>query len=214
MSSLVAALGDGAPRLTLKGATGTGKTFAMSQLIQQAGKPTLLLAPNKVLAVQLWSELVSFFPDNAVEYFVSYYDYYRPESYAPTSDTYLQKSAAVNEDIDRMRHAATASLLSRNDVIVVASVSCIYGLGVPELYESAALRCAAARSSRRTAAAAPPRAATPTRRRRPGTTRPAAAAAAAAVLSRGCTAGWARFQYAAAAAGASSARAPAGRTFW
>ena len=105
-------LDSGARRLVLKGATGTGKTYAMSQLIERVGKPTLLLAPNKVLAVQLWSELVSFFPHNAVEYFVSYYDYYRPESYAPVADVYLQKSASVNEDIDRMRHAATAALRS------------------------------------------------------------------------------------------------------
>lgn len=132
-------LDSGARRLVLKGATGTGKTYAMSQLIERVGKPTLLLAPNKVLAVQLWSELVSFFPHNAVEYFVSYYDYYRPESYAPVADVYLQKSASVNEDIDRMRHAATAALRSRSDTIVVASVSCIYGLGAPELYQSAAL---------------------------------------------------------------------------
>ena len=139
VSNLKSSLDAGLNRLVLKGATGTGKTFAMSQLIEDYGKPTLLLAPNKVLAAQLWSELVSFFPNNAVEYFVSYYDYYRPESYAPVADVYLQKSAAVNEDIDRMRHACTASLRSRSDVIVVASVSCIYGLGAPELYQSAAL---------------------------------------------------------------------------
>ena len=139
VTELADAITSGQQRMVLKGATGTGKTYAMSQLIARTGRPALVLAPNKVLAAQLWAELRGFLPKNAVEYFVSYYDYYRPESYQPTADVYLAKTAAVNEDIDRMRHAATASLLSRSDVVVVASVSCIYGLGVPDLYEAEAL---------------------------------------------------------------------------
>lgn len=119
---------------TLKGATGTGKTFVMGQLIQGCQKPTLLLAPNKVLAAQLFQELSDLFPHNRVEYFVSYYDYFRPESYNATSGVYLDKVSQVNADIDRMRHSATRSLFERPDTIVVASISCIYGLGVPEDY--------------------------------------------------------------------------------
>lgn len=118
----------------LLGVTGSGKTFTMAKVIEAVQKPTLVLAPNKTLAAQLYGEMKSFFPDNAVEYFVSYYDYYQPEAYVPRTDTYIEKDAQINEQIDRMRHAATQSLLERNDVIVVASVSCIYGIGSVETY--------------------------------------------------------------------------------
>jgi excinuclease ABC subunit B len=120
----------------LLGVTGSGKTFTMAQLIARAQKPTLLIAPNKTLAAQLFGELRKFFPHNAVEYFVSYYDYYQPEAYIPQTDTYIQKDAHINEQIDKMRHSATRSLLDREDVIIVASVSCIYGLGSPEAYHN------------------------------------------------------------------------------
>ncbi len=116
------------------GVTGSGKTFTMANVIERVCKPTLVIAPNKTLAAQLYNEFRAFFPDNAVEYFVSYYDYYQPEAYIPVSDTYIQKDSSINEMIDKMRHSATRSVLSRTDVIVVASVSCIYGLGAPEDY--------------------------------------------------------------------------------
>jgi excinuclease ABC subunit B len=118
----------------LLGVTGSGKTFTMAKVIEAVQKPTLILAPNKTLAAQLYGEMKSFFPDNAVEYFVSYYDYYQPEAYVPRTDTYIEKDSQINEQIDRMRHAATQSLLERNDVVVVASVSCIYGIGSVESY--------------------------------------------------------------------------------
>ncbi|MDO4814146.1 MAG: excinuclease ABC subunit UvrB [Gemella sp.] len=121
---------------TLLGATGTGKTFTVSNIIKNTGKPTLVLAHNKTLAGQLYNELKSFFPDNRVEYFVSYYDYYQPEAYVPSSDTYIEKDSSVNDEIDKLRHSATSSLFERDDVIIVASVSCIYGLGSPEEYQS------------------------------------------------------------------------------
>jgi excinuclease ABC subunit B len=120
----------------LLGVTGSGKTFTMAHLISRLQKPSLILAPNKTLAAQLYGELRKFFPKNAVEYFVSYYDYYQPEAYIPQSDTYIQKDAHINEQIDKMRHSATRSLLDRDDVIIVASVSCIYGLGSPEVYHN------------------------------------------------------------------------------
>ena len=120
---------------TLMGVTGSGKTFTMANVIQQTGRPALVLAHNKTLAAQLCSELKEFFPENAVEYFVSYYDYYQPEAYIPRSDTYIAKDADINEEIDKLRHAATRSLFQRRDVIIVASVSCIYGLGEPEQYQ-------------------------------------------------------------------------------
>src|SRR5947209_7672227 len=119
---------------TLLGATGTGKTFTMAHVIQRVERPTLVIAHNKTLAAQLCSEFRDFFPDNAVEYFVSYYDYYQPEAYIPQSDTYIEKDSQVNDEIDRLRHSATQALLERRDVIIVASVSCIYGLGSPEEY--------------------------------------------------------------------------------
>ena len=118
----------------LLGVTGSGKTFTMAKVIEAVQKPTLILAPNKTLAAQLYGEMKSFFPDNAVEYFVSYYDYYQPEAYVPRTDTYIEKDAQINEQIDRMRHAATQTLLERNDVVIVASVSCIYGIGSVETY--------------------------------------------------------------------------------
>ncbi len=121
---------------TLLGVTGSGKTFTMANVIEQLQKPTLIIAHNKTLAAQLYSEMKEFFPENAVEYFVSYYDYYQPEAYVPSTDTYIEKDSAVNDDIDKLRHAATDALAERKDVIVVASVSCIYGLGSPEEYES------------------------------------------------------------------------------
>ncbi|MBA2403846.1 MAG: DEAD/DEAH box helicase family protein, partial [Bdellovibrionales bacterium] len=122
------------PFQTLLGVTGSGKTFAMANVIQSLGKKTLILAPNKTLAAQLFAEFKEFFPHNAVEYFVSYYDYYQPEAYVPGSDTYIEKDSAINEEIDKLRHSATRSLFDREDVIVVASVSCIYGIGAPEEY--------------------------------------------------------------------------------
>ena len=124
---------------TLLGATGTGKTFSIACLIEKLGRPALILAHNKTLAAQLCSELRQFFPENAVEYFISYYDYYQPEAYIPSSDTYIEKTASINEEIDMLRHSATRSLLERKDVIVVASISCIYGLGMPVEYLKAAI---------------------------------------------------------------------------
>ncbi len=124
---------------TLLGVTGSGKTFTMAKLIERVQKPTLVMAPNKTLAAQLASELKEFFPNNAVVYFVSYYDYYQPEAYVPSSDTFIEKDASINEEVEKLRHAATSALLSRRDVIVVASVSCIYGIGSPEDYAGMAL---------------------------------------------------------------------------
>src|ERR1700676_4262458 len=118
----------------LLGVTGSGKTFTMAKVIEAVQKPTLILAPNKTLAAQLYGEMKAFFPDNAVEYFVSYYDYYQPEAYVPRTDTYIEKDSQINEQIDRMRHAATQALLEHNDVIIVASVSCIYGIGSGETH--------------------------------------------------------------------------------
>ena len=125
---------DKQPFQTLLGVTGSGKTFAMANIIQRLGKKTLILAPNKTLAAQLFAEFKEFFPHNAVEYFVSYYDYYQPEAYVPGSDTYIEKDSAINDEIEKLRHSATRSLFDREDVIVVASVSCIYGIGAPEEY--------------------------------------------------------------------------------
>lgn len=134
IAELVAGIEAGEKHQTLLGVTGSGKTFSMACVIEKTQKPTLVLAPNKTLAAQLYGEFKQFFPDNSVEYFVSYYDYYQPEAYVPSSDTYIEKDSAINEQIDRMRHAATRALLEREDVIIVASVSCIYGLGSPEAY--------------------------------------------------------------------------------
>ena len=118
----------------LLGVTGSGKTFTMAQVIEKTQRPALILAPNKTLAAQLYAEFKQFFPENAVEYFVSYYDYYQPEAYIPRTDTYIEKDSSVNEEIDRMRHSATRAILERDDVIIVASVSCIYGIGAVEIY--------------------------------------------------------------------------------
>lgn len=135
IETLVENIENGEKAQILRGATGTGKTYTMSQVIARTNKPTLVMAHNKTLAGQLYSEFKEFFPNNAVEYFVSYYDYYQPEAYVPSSDTYIEKDSSVNDEIDKLRHSATSSLLERNDVIVVASVSCIYGLGSPKEYQ-------------------------------------------------------------------------------
>jgi excinuclease ABC subunit B len=137
---LVAGVEGGERYQTLLGATGTGKTFTIANVIARTGRPTLVLAHNKTLAAQLCNELREFFPNNAVEYFISYYDYYQPEAYVPVSDTYIAKTASINEEIDMLRHSATRSLFERRDVIVVASISCIYGLGIPSEYLKAAVK--------------------------------------------------------------------------
>lgn len=134
IKELLHGLSEGERDQVLLGVTGSGKTFTMAQIIAAEGRPALVMAPNKTLAAQLYEEMRSFFPDNAVEYFVSYYDYYQPEAYVPRTDTYIEKEATINEQIDRMRHAATRALLERRDVIIVASVSCIYGIGSVETY--------------------------------------------------------------------------------
>ena len=134
ISELVAGIGQGERDQVLLGVTGSGKTFTAAQIIQETQRPAIVLAPNKTLAAQLYGEFKSFFPNNAVEYFVSYYDYYQPEAYVPRSDTYIEKESSINEQIDRMRHSATRALLERDDVIIVASVSCIYGIGSVETY--------------------------------------------------------------------------------
>ncbi len=134
IEQLVAGLGRSERHQVLLGITGSGKTFSIANVIQQTGRPTLILAPNKTLAAQLYGEMRELFPENAVEYFVSYYDYYQPEAYIPSTDTFIDKDAIINDQIDRMRHSATVALLSRRDVIIVASVSCIYGIGSAESY--------------------------------------------------------------------------------
>ncbi|WKZ29143.1 MAG: excinuclease ABC subunit UvrB [Patescibacteria group bacterium] len=139
IDKLAAGLSSGKKLQTLLGVTGSGKTYTVANVIQKIQKPTLVIAHNKTLAAQLCNEFREFFPENAVEYFVSYYDYYQPEAYVPSSDTYIEKEAMINEEIDRLRHASTQALLTRKDVIIVASVSCIYGLGAPEEYEKTVL---------------------------------------------------------------------------
>ncbi len=134
IKELVEAARAGERDQVLLGVTGSGKTFTMAKVIEATQRPALILAPNKTLAAQLYGEMRSFFPGNAVEYFVSYYDYYQPEAYIPRTDTYIEKDSSINEQIDRMRHSATRSLLERDDVIIVASVSCIYGIGSVETY--------------------------------------------------------------------------------
>ncbi|MCU9593221.1 excinuclease ABC subunit UvrB [Caldibacillus thermolactis] len=136
---LVEGIKSGKKHQTLLGATGTGKTFTISNVIKEVNKPTLVIAHNKTLAGQLYSEFKEFFPNNAVEYFVSYYDYYQPEAYVPQTDTYIEKDASINDEIDKLRHSATSALFERNDVIIIASVSCIYGLGSPEEYRELVL---------------------------------------------------------------------------
>lgn len=139
IEQLVSGIEKGYRHQTLLGATGTGKTYTMAQVIQRIQRPTLVLAPNKTLAAQLCSEFKEFFPENAVEYFVSYYDYYQPEAYVPQTDTYIEKDASINDEIDKLRHSATCALFERRDVIIVASVSCIYGLGDPGEYSTLVL---------------------------------------------------------------------------
>ncbi len=136
IEELVAGVERGDKHQTLLGVTGSGKTFTVANVIARTGRPALILAPNKTLAAQLYGEMKELFPENAVEFFVSYYDYYQPEAYIPTSDTFIEKDSAINDEIDKMRHSATRSLLTRSDVIIVASVSCIYGIGSPEAYAS------------------------------------------------------------------------------
>src|SRR5216110_3768775 len=133
---LSAGLARGLKQQTLHGVTGSGKTVTMAKIIADAGRPALVLAHNKTLAAQLYGEFKEFFPGNAVEYFVSYYDYYQPEAYIARSDTYIEKDSSRNEEIDRMRHSATRALFERRDVVIVASVSCIYGIGSPETYST------------------------------------------------------------------------------
>jgi excinuclease ABC subunit B len=140
IEQLVEGVKAGEPHITLLGATGTGKTFTIAHLVEQVQRPTLVIAPNKSLAAQLANEFREVFPENAVEFFVSYYDYYQPEAYIASTDTYIEKDSSVNEEIERLRHSATAALLNRRDVLIVASVSCIYGLGSPEEYEGQILR--------------------------------------------------------------------------
>ncbi|HDG8494963.1 TPA: DEAD/DEAH box helicase family protein, partial [Staphylococcus aureus] len=135
IEEIVEGIKAGKRHQTLLGATGTGKTFTMSNVIKEVGKPTLIIAHNKTLAGQLYSEFKEFFPENRVEYFVSYYDYYQPEAYVPSTDTFIEKDASINDEIDQLRHSATSALFERDDVIIIASVSCIYGLGNPEEYK-------------------------------------------------------------------------------
>src|SRR4030066_346487 len=136
VDKLVEGLEKGYKHQTLLGVTGSGKTFTMANVIERVQRPTLVICHNKTLAAQLSSEFKEFFPDSAVEYFVSYYDYYQPEAYIPRTDTYIEKDADINEEIDKLRHAATRALFVRRDVVIVASVSCIYGLGEPSEYYS------------------------------------------------------------------------------
>ena len=133
---LVSGFQSGKKQQTLLGVTGSGKTFTMANVIQRMGKPTLIISHNKTLAAQLYGEMKEFFPENAVEYFVSYYDYYQPEAYVPSTDTYIEKDSDINQEIEKLRHSATAALFERRDVVIVASVSCIYGLGSPSEYRS------------------------------------------------------------------------------
>jgi excinuclease ABC subunit B len=134
IEGLVKSIKAGRRHQTLLGVTGSGKTFTMANVVSQLQRPTLVMCHNKTLAAQLAAEFQEFFPNNAVHYFVSYYDYYQPEAYVSATDTYIEKDASINEEIDRLRHASTQSILTRNDTIIVASVSCIYGLGSPKEY--------------------------------------------------------------------------------
>nr|MBP7807293.1 DEAD/DEAH box helicase family protein [Candidatus Saccharibacteria bacterium] len=140
IAQLVDGLNKGQKEQTLLGVTGSGKTFTMANIVQELQKPTLVLCHNKTLAAQLYNEFKNFFPNNAVHYFVSYFDYYQPEAYIPRSDTYIEKDSQINEEIDRLRHAATDSLLTRKDVLIVASVSCIYGIGSVEDYDGLSIK--------------------------------------------------------------------------
>ena len=139
IEKLVKAFRSGKKAQTLLGVTGSGKTFTMANVIKELNRPTLIISHNKTLAAQLHGEFKEFFPENAVEYFVSYYDYYQPEAYVPSTDTYIEKDSDINAEIEKLRHSATAALSERRDVIIVASVSCIYGLGSPLDYENQVL---------------------------------------------------------------------------
>src|ERR1051325_10795298 len=139
IETITANLNAGTRDQTLLGVTGSGKTFTIANVIERVQKPTLVISHNKTLAAQLYQEFKEFFPNNSVHYFVSYYDYYQPEAYIPQTDTYIEKDAKINEEIDSLRHAATEALLSRDDIIIVASVSCIYNLGSPEEYKKLTL---------------------------------------------------------------------------
>src|SRR3979411_1656119 len=139
MDKLTEGINDGLSFQTLLGVTGSGKTYTMANVIARTGRPSLVIAPNKTLAAQLYSEFREFFPENAVEYFVSYYDYYQPEAYVPSRDLYIEKDSSINEHIEQMRLSATKSLLERRDVVIVATVSCIYGIGNPSDYQSMVL---------------------------------------------------------------------------
>src|SRR5438552_1890377 len=149
IAKLLEGLKNGYTHQTLLGATGTGKTFVMAKVIEAIQRPTLVIAHNKTLAAQLYSEFREFLPHNAVEYFVSYYDYYQPEAYVPQHDLYIEKDASINDEIDRLRLAATSALFSRRDVVIVSSVSCIYGLGSPEDYGREVLHLAKGEVRRR-----------------------------------------------------------------
>ena len=149
IEKLTAGLQSGEKEQVLLGVTGSGKTFTVAHTIVKLQRPSLILAPNKTLAAQLYSEFKELFPHNAVEFFVSYYDYYQPEAYIPSSDTFIEKDSAINDQIDQLRHSATRSLLSRRDVIIVASVSCIYGLGSPELYREMLIKLSPGQEYRR-----------------------------------------------------------------
>ncbi len=149
IDELTAGLNQGLKRQTLLGVTGSGKTFTMANIVERVNRPTLVLAHNKTLAAQLYSEFKEFFPTNAVEYFVSYYDYYQPEAYVPRTDTFIEKDSSINDEIDKLRHAATRALLTRRDTLIVASVSCIYGLGSPEEYQNTVVSLRRGASTRR-----------------------------------------------------------------
>ncbi|HEY5119842.1 MAG TPA: DEAD/DEAH box helicase family protein, partial [Anaerolineales bacterium] len=151
IESLVAGLQAGEKHQVLLGATGTGKTFTIANVVARTQRPTLVIAHNKTLAAQDYAEFRDFFPENAVEYFVSYYDYYQPEAYVPRHDLYIEKETETNDEIERLRLAATAALVSRRDVLIVASVSCIYGLGSPEAYGKVVINLQRGKSYRRTA---------------------------------------------------------------
>ena len=157
IAKLAAGIDAGERFQTLLGITGSGKSATIAWTIEQTQRPTLILAPNKSLAAQLAQEMREFFPNNRVEYFVSYYDYYQPEAYIPSSDTYIEKDSSINDEIDRLRHSATAALLTRRDVIVVASVSCIYGMGNPEEYKGNLLDLTRRHRLRHAQHPAPPR---------------------------------------------------------
>ncbi|WP_190977320.1 DEAD/DEAH box helicase family protein, partial [Pseudomonas putida] len=147
VARLISGIEEGATHQMLKGITGSGKTFTMANVIHRLKRPTLILAPNKTLTAQLYSEMKNFFPENAVEYFVSYYDYFQPEVYMPGSDRFIQKDSAINEHLERLRLSTTKSLIERRDVIVVASVSSIYGLGDPDSYRALQVRLGNLRTS-------------------------------------------------------------------